>query len=92
MKIKRLEPIPVWFYIVLALLIFLLTGCKHEPEFYINDKPFYSVSNCIESHFEQKWEWHYGNNLMNKSKYEYHYGLHTVSVCDKYKIDTIEIK
>lgn len=77
---------------IVSLVIMVLFSCNHEPEFYIDGKPYYSISNCVDYHYEQKYDWHYGSNMMKGGKFEYHYGLHTISVCDKHQIDTIEIK
>jgi hypothetical protein len=37
---------------------------------------------CVKDHDETKYEYAYGMNPMN-GKMEYHYGLHTTTVCDK---------
>jgi hypothetical protein len=75
-------------YLLIALLFF---GCKPKPEFYIKGKPYYAIKECVKSHSNLVWDWHYGYNPLSL-KYEWHYGNHILIVCDKYKIDTIEIK
>lgn len=58
------------------MIILAWTSCKPKPEFYINGKPYYTRSVCVESHLELK--------FMGEPTFE--------TECDKYKIDTIEIK
>ena len=74
---------------ILCCVLFL--GCKPEPELYINGKPFYTRSRCVESETETIWEYHYGYNTF-RGKYEFHYGPNTKTECVKSVIDTVEIK
>ena len=77
---------------LLAILCCVLFfGCKPEPEFYINGKPFYTRSRCVESKTETNWEYHYGYNMF-RGKWEYYYGPHTKTECVQSVIDTVEIK
>lgn len=69
----------------------VLFGCKPEPEFYINGKPFYTRSRCIESKTKTIWKFHHGHNRFS-GKWEYHFGPNTKTVCVQSVIDTIEIK
>ena len=69
----------------------LFFGCKPEPKFYINGKPFYLRSRCVESKTETNWEYHYGYNMFS-GKWELHYGPNTKTECVHSVIDTIEIK
>lgn len=76
---------------LIILLSLTLLGCKHEPEFYIDGKPYYTSERCVEVETESKYGPHYGYNFMS-GKYEYHVGSYTESVCVESVIDTIEIK
>jgi hypothetical protein len=38
---------------------------------------------------ETKWKYHYGYYM---GKYQNHYGPVTTTICDKYVVDTLEIK
>lgn len=73
------------------LLIVLMASCKPTPEFYIDGKPYYTRTYCVQSHTEQVYGYHYGYNWL-KGKYEYHLGWYTETVCDRYRTDTLEIK
>lgn len=77
------------FLVIIVGIIFF--GCKPEPEFYLNNKPCYTRSRCVESRSETKWEYHYGYNVF-RGKFEYHYGPNTKTTCLKSVIDTVEIK
>lgn len=77
-------------YLLLILTLFTF-GCKMEPEFYIDGKPYYDVERCVKSHTESAYGYHYGYNTF-RGKYEYHMGHYTKTICDESKIDTIEIK
>ena len=76
-----------------ALLVMLcfFCGCKPQPEFYINGKPFYTTTTCLESELETTWGFHYGYNILTGG-FDYHYGPHTEIKCTKSVIDTVEIK
>jgi hypothetical protein len=39
-------------YLFISLLGLMLASCKPEPEFYINGKPYYTNTYCIEQHLE----------------------------------------
>lgn len=80
------------FLISIVILFVVFSGCdfRPEPEFYIDGKPYYTRIYCVESHSEEKWGYHYGMSF--KGKMEYHFGLYSDDICDKYKTDTIEIK
>lgn len=77
----------------LIFIILILTSCnlKIKPEFYIDGKPYYTSSRCVESKTTSNWEYHYGYNMM-RGKFEFHYGPNTKTECLKSVIDTIEIK
>ncbi len=77
--------------LLVILLCVLFFGCKPEPEFYINGKPFYTRSRCVESKTETNLEYHYGYNMF-RGRYEYHYGPHMKTECVRSIIDTVEIK
>lgn len=77
----------LYFYII----PFILFSCKPKPQFYINGKPYYTVTSCVKSHAESKYTYHYGYNILN-GKFEWHLGPETVVICDKTRTDTIEIK
>lgn len=71
------------------LCLLLLLGCKPEPEFYIDGKPYYTENICVDNHRETEWKYHMGYYM---GKYQNHYGPVTTTICDKYVIDTLEIK
>ena len=75
--------------LLLFVLLVFLASCKRKPEFYINRKPYYTQSHCVVTHNETKWEYHYGFWF---GKFKWHYGPHDVTICDKSKLDTLEIK
>jgi len=75
--------------IVICCIVFF--GCNHKPEFYIDGKPFYTESRCIEHQVETKYEYHYGYNML-RGKHEWHFGPNTKTKCVQSVIDTIEIK
>lgn len=77
-------------YLILLIGV-MFVGCKPEPEFYIDGKPYYTKEKCIKQHSEEKLEYHFGYSPM-KGKHCWHMGYHTVNICDESKIDTIEIK
>lgn len=75
----------------LCLLVgILLVSCEPKPEFYINGKPFYTRTYCVESHTETTSGYRYG--LGSNGKMGYNYGLTTEIICDKKVTDTLEIK
>lgn len=76
---------------LLFILPLWLIGCKPKPEFYINSEPYYTQHRCIESHDEEKFDYHWGYSIL-EHKYCQHVGRHTDLVCDKEIIDTIKIK
>lgn len=75
--------------LLLALSI-LLIACKHKPEFYIDNKPYYTTVRCLDYKTETVWKYHYGYNYYS-GKWEHRYGPQTVTECIKTVIDTIEI-
>lgn len=76
---------------IFILFTLSLISCKHEAEFYIDGKPYYTSERCTKTESETKFGPHYGYNFMS-GKYEYHLGSYTESVCVESVIDTIEIK
>lgn len=79
-------------YLLILLLVILsvgLGGCKPEPEFYINGRPYYTRETCTDYVTKTKIEYHYGYWM---GKYQYHYGPHVVTSCVSYRTDTLEIK
>lgn len=86
--------IGIFFLFLLSLMVwfgYFLFTLKPKPDLYINGKPFQIVNTCIKSHEESKFGYHYGWSMMNNS-YCYHFGSYTETICDKSKIDTLEIK
>ncbi len=77
--------------LVLVLSLLFLIGCKPDPEFYINGKPYYTCSRCVKSHTIRECGYHYGYNPF-RGKFEYHFGNYSKTICDESKVDTIEIK
>lgn len=71
------------------LCLLLLLGCKPEPEFYIDGKPYYTEKFCVRSHRKTEWEYHYGYYM---GKYQNHYGPVTTTICDEYVTKAFEIK
>lgn len=78
-------------YFLLISLILVNSGCKPQPEFYINGKPYYTDTYCVKSHTKEDYTYHYGYNILS-GKYEWHWGWETETICDETKTDTIEIK
>ena len=77
-------------YMALLILIITLSSCiEPKPEFYKDGKAYYTSKRCVKSHTETRNDYHYGYYL---GKFRYHYGPHTVTVCDSSTIDTIQIK
>jgi hypothetical protein len=76
---------------LLFLSLVFLFGCKREPDFYIDGKPYYTRTYCVKSHTVSDFGYHYGYNPF-RGKYEYHVGQYTKTICDEYKTDTIAIK
>ncbi len=79
---------------LLIILFIGLFGCKHEPEFYINGKPYYTNTYCIKSHIIKKNGFHVGatGGIPIDDSQMLRIGEYEEIVCDKYRIDTIEIK
>lgn len=75
-------------FIVLCLLF---AGCKPKPEFYSDGKPCYTRVRCVESHVEDRVDYHWGYSPV-ELKYCWHVGWHRVNVCDRQVVDTLEIK
>jgi len=76
------------------LLSLILVGCelpKPKPEFFINGKPYYTIKKCVDGHNESKYDYHYGYSIMY-GKFCWHLGSYEEFVCEKYLVDTIEIK
>lgn len=73
--------------VLLCCLLFI--GCTHEPEFYIDGKPYYTKQRCVKDTTITEWEFHYGYSY--RMKFEGHYGSNTKTECLQYVTDTIEI-
>lgn len=76
---------------MLALVLPILVGCKPRPEFYINGKPYRTQIVCKQSHVENRFDYHWGYSVI-EMRYCWHLGHHVEHVCDRYVVDTIEIK
>lgn len=76
---------------LLIVCVGLLYACEPKPEGYKDGKPYITRTHCVRSHDVEKWEYHYGYRPM-KGKMEYHYGPHTVTICDEQRTDTIFLK
>jgi hypothetical protein len=76
---------------LVVLIIFCIFACKPKPEFYIDGKPYYTKTRCIERVSETNYEYHYGYDFLTSS-YGWHWGDNTTTTCVKTKIDTIAIK
>jgi hypothetical protein len=67
-----------------------ISSCKHDAEFYINGKPYYTQSICVKDTTYQDFCYHYG--LSYRGKFELHWGFQTKNKCLEQTIDTIQIK
>ena len=76
---------------ILILLTFALVSCKPTPEFYINNKPYYTRTYCVENHTETTFGYHWGYSVL-QGKWCWHFGEYEENICDQYRTDTIEIK
>ena len=67
-------------------------GCDNriKPDFVSNGKEYIITNNCVRSHSETNYRYHYGYNFMS-GKMDWHWGYETETVCDQYKLDTIEV-
>jgi hypothetical protein len=74
----------------LVMLIVLLSGCKVRPDFTKDGKDYIIRTECVQSHTESKYGYHYGYNVMN-GKFEWHLGHYTETICDRSIIDTVEV-
>ena len=76
----------------LLALVILVSACGPVHPDYVDDngKEYVFISQCVKSHNESKWEYHYGYN-MRSGGFDWHYGLNTESICDSSAIDTIEV-
>jgi hypothetical protein len=79
---------------ILLIFTLLLVGCDMvmvvKPDLVKDGKEYVVRTVCIQSHKETKYEYHYDYNFSN-SKYDWHWGLNTVDVCDKSVFDTVEV-
>jgi hypothetical protein len=77
---------------ILLVLILLLVGCDYvvKPDFVKNGREYVVRTICVQSHIESKYEYHYGYNFSN-SKFDWHWGLNDVTICDKSALDTVEV-
>ena len=79
---------------ILLISILFLIGCDIvmvvKPDLVKDGKEYVVRTVCIQSHKETKYEYHYDYNFSN-SKYDWHWGLNTVDVCDKSVFDTVEV-
>jgi hypothetical protein len=77
--------------IIVSIIILLLIGsCKPKPEFWIDGKPYYTITHCEKSHIESEYGYGWGYNMLS-GKFEHHWGIHDQTICDEYKTDTILI-
>ena len=74
------------------LLFFVITSCDMvvKPDLVVGGKEYVVSTVCGKSHTEIRYEYHYGYNFMD-GKYNWHWGNNTVTVCDEYVQDTIEV-
>ncbi len=77
--------------LILILTLFLF-GCNSpiKPDLVINGKEYVLDENCVKSHDETKFCYHYGYDAW-KGKFGFHLGNQTKTICDSTKIDTIEV-
>lgn len=68
----------------------VLSGCKVTPDFTKNGQDYIVTHHCIQSHDTIEYGYHYGYNMM-EGKFNYHFGMHTETICDSMKLDTIEV-
>lgn len=77
----------------LVTFLIFIAGCTiapKKPDLVLNGREYIFDKKCIKSHTESDYEWHYGYNTW-RGKWEWHWGMNTETICDEYKIDTIEI-
>ena len=74
------------------IAILFLSACGPFRPDYVDDsgREYTILTQCVESHTKQDYGYHYGYNFMS-GKYEYHYGMETETICDRYVLDTVEI-
>lgn len=78
--------------VIVLLLSLLLVGCyvPTKPDLVVNGKEYLLREECVKSHDETKFCYHYGWNAW-RGKFEFHWGNQTKSICDSTSTDTIEI-
>jgi len=76
-------------YLIFFAVVLLLFSCDREPEFYVDGKPCYTRTVCVESESETVFEYHYGWHM---GTYKWHWGNNTTTTCIETRIDTVEIK
>ena len=79
-------------YLLILFVLVLLSSCGPQKPEYVdkNGKEYVIMDVCVKSHNETRFGYHYGYNFMS-SKYEWHNGTYTETICDSLKYDTIEI-
>ena len=80
------------FYLLILFLLVFLSGCdlRVKPDFVKDGKEYVVSENCVKSHWESDYGYHYGYNIMS-GKYEWHWGTDDKQVCDSSVLDTIEV-
>ena len=70
----------------------LLSACDPIQPDYVDKsgREYMFTTYCVKSHSETQSGYFYGYNML-QGKWNYHYGLHTETICDSSAIDTIEI-
>lgn len=81
----------VFYILILFLLVFLSSCGPSKPDYVDKDgKEYVIFDKCVKSHSETRFGYHYGYNFFS-SKYEWHNGTYTETICDEFEYDTIEI-
>lgn len=76
-------------YVLLLLIVFMSCGPR-KPDYVDNYGNEYIIrKRCDSSHVESKFDYHYGMDFSGKMRW--HLGPTTDRICDRTKIDTIEI-
>lgn len=84
-----LKMLGIYLLAILTLILFSSCGPK-KPDFVKDGKEYDINQICIQSHTESTYGYHWGYNYMN-AKYEWHMGWYEETICDEYKMDTVEI-
>ena len=94
MNINKYLPGVIAIAIMICFVVVFTLGLKDsqpKAQFYKNSKGYRTKLTCIQSHDTAKWGMHWGYSW-SRQKWCNHYGRYTETICDLYKLDTIEVR